>query len=148
MVVVALPRLTLPLEVRFAAVKVVPSKVRFAESVNTPAAARYGMRFVVRLETVRLVVEAVPKYPVPLAVTLVVDAPPLAVKRPELIVEDAVEMNPANVESPETFRVETRLSVPAERTPMFPFVLYRFVELAVVLKRFVVVALLAVSEDE
>ena len=66
-------------------------------------------------------------------------------KRPELIVEDAVEMNPANVESPETFRVETRLSVPAERTPMFPFVLYRFVLDAVVEKRLVVVALPSVT---
>src|SRR3989338_3111842 len=65
LVVVALPRLTLPAEVRLAAVKVVPSKVRLAESVNAPAVVMYGTRLAVSDETVRLVVDAVPKYPVP-----------------------------------------------------------------------------------
>ncbi|MDO8649189.1 MAG: hypothetical protein Q7R81_05405 [Candidatus Peregrinibacteria bacterium] len=47
------------------AVKMSDAKVRFAESVNTPAAAINGMRVALSDETVRLVVEAVPKYPVP-----------------------------------------------------------------------------------
>ena len=60
-VVVAFPRETLPVEVKFAAVNVVPSKVRLVESVNAPAVVMYGTRFRVKEETVRLVVEAVPK---------------------------------------------------------------------------------------
>src|SRR3989338_2524938 len=82
-----------------------------------------------------------PKYPVPLAVRLVVDAPPAAVKRPEAMVELACETNPVlKVASPLTSSVETRLRVPAERTPTVPLVLYRFVDDAVVLSKFVVVA--------
>ena len=84
---------------------------------------------------------AVAKYPIPLEVMFVVDAPPAAVKRPEAMVEDACETNPVlKVASPLTLRVETSESVPAERTPMLPFVLYRFVDDAVVLNKFVVVA--------
>ena len=60
-VVVAFPSETFPLEVRFAAVSVVPSNVRFALSVKAPAVVIYGTRFAVRAETVRFVVEAVPK---------------------------------------------------------------------------------------
>jgi len=73
-------------------------------------------------------------------VMLVVLAPPDAVKRPLEMVEDAVEINPARVERPETFRVETSESVPAESTPMFPLVENKFVDDAVVENRFVVVA--------
>mgnify|MGYP003394462187 CR=1 FL=1 len=65
LVEVALPSDTLPLDVRLAAVKVVPLKVRLAESMNAPAVVIYGTRFAIRDETVRLVVEAVLKYPVP-----------------------------------------------------------------------------------
>src|SRR3989344_998306 len=38
-----------------------PSNVRFAESVKAPAVVMYGTRPLVSAETVRLVVEAVPK---------------------------------------------------------------------------------------
>src|SRR3989344_2147392 len=82
-----------------------------------------------------------PKYPIPLEVMFVVDAPPAAVKRPEAMVEDACETNPVlKVASPLTLRVETSESVPAERTPMLPFVLYRSVDDAVVEYRLVGVA--------
>jgi len=57
---------------------------------------------------------------VPELVKAVVLAPPIIEKRPELIVDEAVEINPARVESPETLRVETSERVPAERTPMVP----------------------------
>ena len=65
LVVVAYPREMFPPEVRFAAVNVVPSKVKLAESVKAPAVVMYGTLFAVREETVRLVVDAVVKYPVP-----------------------------------------------------------------------------------
>lgn len=61
LVVVAFPSETFPLDVRLRAVSVVPSNIRLAESVKTPAVVMYGTRFAVREETVRLVVEAVPK---------------------------------------------------------------------------------------
>ena len=64
-VVVAFPSEALPLEVRLAAVSVVPSKARFALSVKAPAVVMYGTLPEVSEETVRLVVLAVPKYPVP-----------------------------------------------------------------------------------
>ena len=35
-----------------------------------------------------------PKYPVPLAVKLVVEAPPLILKSPEVMVEEALERSP------------------------------------------------------
>ena len=72
-------------------------------------------------------------------------APPLAVNRPLETVDDAVEMNPASVDSPDTFSVEESASVPAESTPMLPLVLKRLVELAVVEKRLVVVAFVPVA---
>ena len=53
---------------------------------------------------------------------------------------------PLNV--PFTAESVVRLSVPAESTPIFPFVEKRLVELAVVEKKLVLVALLATSEDE
>ena len=65
-------------------------------------------------DTVRFVVDAVLKKPVPLAVMFVVDAPPFIEKSPEVMVEDAVERKPANVERPETFVVPTRERLPAE----------------------------------
>lgn len=68
-----------------------PSNVRLAESVNAPAAATYGMRFAVSDETVRFVVEAVPKYPVPLT-------------------ESAVELAYGNV----FFEVEVTVIAPVE----------------------------------
>src|SRR3989344_8659551 len=67
-VVVAFPREMLPLDVKLAVVSVVPSNVRFAESVNAPDVVMYGTRFRVSDETVRFVVEAVPNQPVPEAV--------------------------------------------------------------------------------
>ena len=42
----------------------------------------------------RFVVVAVVKYPVPLAVKFVVEAPPFMEKRPAVMVELALEMNP------------------------------------------------------
>src|SRR3989338_6183188 len=50
------------------------SKGRAEESVNAPAVVMNGTRPDVSAETVRLVVLAVPKYPVPLAVMAVEDA--------------------------------------------------------------------------
>ena len=64
-VVVAFPSEMSPLDVKLAVVSVVPSNVRFAESVNAPAVVMYGTLFRVSEETVRLVVDAVPKNPVP-----------------------------------------------------------------------------------
>ena len=64
-VVVAFPREMLPLDVKLAVVSVVPSNVRFAESVKAPAVVMYGTLPDVRDEAVRLVVLAVAKYPVP-----------------------------------------------------------------------------------
>src|SRR3990167_7508631 len=87
-----------------------------------------------------------PKYPVPLAVRFVVLAPPDAVKRPELIVEDAVEINPAKVERPETSSVDENVEAPeAASVPTLAACENKFVELAVVEKRLVVVP--AVSES-
>ena len=60
-VVVAFPREMLPLDVKLAVVSVVPSNVRFAESVKAPAVVMYGTLFAVRDETVRFVVLAVAK---------------------------------------------------------------------------------------
>src|SRR3989338_8299090 len=60
-VVVAFPREMLPLDVKLAVVIVVPSNVRFAESVKAPAVVMYGTLPDVRDEAVRLVVDAVPK---------------------------------------------------------------------------------------
>ena len=77
----------------------------------------------------------------PLAVKFVVDAPPEAVKRPEVIVDEAFERKPlVNVARPVEVRVEVRLSVPAVRVPIVAEFEKRFVELAVVEKRLVVVA--------
>ena len=42
----------------------------------------------------KLVLVAVPKYPIPLAVMLVVLAPPDIVKSPDVMVEDALERKP------------------------------------------------------
>ena len=60
-VVVALPSETLPLEVRLAAVSVVPSKVRSEPLVTAPAVVVYKILFAATFESVRFVVEAVPK---------------------------------------------------------------------------------------
>ena len=88
-VVVALVAERLPVIVRS-----VPLKVRLAESVKAPAVVAYGTRLALREETVRLVVDAVAKYPVPDAVKAVVEAPPFILKRPLVIVEEALEMKP------------------------------------------------------
>lgn len=78
----------------------------------------------------RLVVVAVPKYPVPLAVKFVVLAPPDIVKRPLVIVEEAFERNPfVKVVSP-----------PIPKVPNVAVWEKRFVDDAVVEKRLVVVA--------
>ena len=79
----------------------------------------------------------------------VVVAPPETVRPPACaplpMVEEAVEMNPAKVERPETFKVDESDSVPAVRTPMFPFVEKRLVLDAVVEKKLVVVAAVPVA---
>src|SRR3989344_8137033 len=73
---------------------------------------------------------------------LVVLAPPDIVKSPEVIVEEAVERNPAKVERPETPRVEESVAAPeAASVPTLAACENKLVELAVVEKRFVVVAL-------
>ena len=95
------------------------------------------------LVTVELACETNPFANVPRPVKLLAPVNalvPVVVKFPATV-EDACETNPVlKVASPLTSSVETRLRVPAERTPMFPFVLYRFVDDAVVLNKFVVVA--------
>ena len=56
---------------------------------------------------------AVPKYPVPLAVKLVVLAPPDIVNSPDVIVEEAFERNPlVNVARPVCDNVPATESVP------------------------------------
>lgn len=60
-VVVAFPRETFPEDVRFPAESVVPSYVRLALDVTTPAVVKYGILFTANPESVRLEVEAVPK---------------------------------------------------------------------------------------
>ena len=72
------------------------------------------------LEMVRLLVEAVAKKPVPFAVRFVVLAPPFMEKRPLVMVDDAVETNPAVVSSPPIFAAPDVCSVPfvVFRVPM------------------------------
>jgi len=137
-----------PVVVKFPATVEDACETNPALNVASPLTSSVATRLSVPAESVPMfavlafaVVEvAVPKYPVPLEVKSVVLAPPDAVKRPLEIVDDALEMNPASVESPETLSVETSESVPAERTPIFPLVLYRSVDDAVVENKFVVVA--------
>src|SRR3989344_3070434 len=85
-----------------------------------------------------------PKLPPPLTLNIdpgaVSPMPTLPLPCCKTNCEDPVEINPARVERPETFRVETSESVPAESTPMFPLVENKFVDDAVVENRFVVVA--------
>ena len=81
-------------------------------------------------ETVRLVALAVPKYPIPLAVMFVVDAPPDIVKRPLVIVEEALERKPF-------MKVVRPLAL---KTPKVAVCENRLVELAVVEKKAVDVA--------
>ena len=92
------------------------------------------------LKTENLVVEACVKDARPVKVEAPVNAlVPVVVKFPATV-ELAWETNPlAKVAR------SVRLRVPAERTPMFPFVLKRFVLDAVVEKRLVVVALPSVT---
>src|SRR3989344_2981499 len=87
-----------------------------------------------------------PKYPVPLAVKLVVEAPPDMVKRPLVMVEEASERKPfRNVARPVAPSVEARFRVSAVSEPSVAFCEKRFVELAVVLNSTVVVALPSVT---
>ena len=83
----------------------------------------------------RLVVVAVPKYPVPLAVKFVVDAPPFIERRPAVMVEEAFDRKPL-------VKVVRPLM---PNVPRFAVCEKRFVELAVVAKKLVVVP--AVSES-
>lgn len=78
---------------------------------------------------------------------LVVDAPPFMEKRPLVIVEDALEMKPLPREmrpacenAPDTESEPAIAAEFADRTPKAADVEYKFVELAVVAKRFVEVA--------
>lgn len=88
----------------------------------------------------RLVVVAVPKYPVPLAVKFVVDAPPFIEKSPLVIVEEELERKPfVKVARPVEVSVELRVNVFAVRAPSAALCEKRFVELAVVEKKLVVV---------
>ena len=88
-----------------------------------------------------------PKYPVPLAVMLVVLAPPDIVNSPDVIVEEAFERNPlVNVARPVCVRVPERVVSPLTvRAPRVASCEKRLVEDAVVENRFVVVP--AVSES-
>jgi len=71
----------------------------------------------------------------------VVDAPPFIEKSPLVMVDDALERNPLEkVARPVEVSVELRLSVLEVNAPMVASCENRFVELAVVEKRFVVVA--------
>ena len=89
----------------------------------------------VREETVRLVVDAVAKYPVPDAVKAVVLAPPDIVNNPEVIVEEALERKPAvKVVRPVCVRVPPTVS-----DPTLAVCENRLVEEAVVEKKLVVV---------
>ena len=81
-----------------------------------------------------------PKYPVPLAVRLVVDAPPFMEKSPAVIVEEALERNPL----PKVARSDWENAPATESVPKVAVWEYRLVELAVVLKRLVEVAFPAV----
>src|SRR3989344_3240970 len=86
-----------------------------------------------------------PTYTLPLAVMLVVEAPPFMEKRPDVMVDDAVEMKPAKVERPLTPRVEESVAAPeAASVPTLAACENKLVELAVVLKKFVDVAFASV----
>src|SRR3989338_1467374 len=76
---------------------------------------------------------------------LVVDAPPDIVKSPDVMVEEALERKPlVKVASPVCVRVELTVRVFAVKVPIVPVCEKRFVELATVEKKLVVVP--AVSE--
>ena len=87
-----------------------------------------------------------PKYPVPLAVMLVVLAPPDIVKSPAVMVDDALERKPlVNVARPVCVGVPERVVLPLTvRTPRVASWEKRLVELAVVAKLVVEVALVVV----
>ena len=77
-----------------------------------------------------------PNQPAPLAVKLVVLAPPDIVKRPEVIVEEALEMKPfVNVARPPEVKPPDIVREPSDAVCA-----KRFVDDAVVENRFVVVA--------
>ena len=80
--------------VRYVAVKREPSKVRSESSVNAPAVVMYGTRPEVSEETVRFVLEAVPKYPVPETESAVV----LAYGNTDAVVEVAKYLAAVGVE--------------------------------------------------
>src|SRR3989338_2722479 len=89
----------------------------------------------------KLVLVAVPKYPIPLAVMFVVLAPPDIVKRPEVIVEDALERKQLpKVARPVCDSVPAIAADCADRTPIDADVEYKFVLLAVVANKLVLVA--------
>src|SRR3989338_5098424 len=74
-----------------------------------------------------------PNQPVPLAVKLVVDAPPLMLKRPLVMVDEALEMKPlVNVARPVCVRVPRTESVPSDAVCAKRFVLDAVVEKSVV----------------
>src|SRR3989344_3412847 len=84
----------------------------------------------------KLVLVAVVKYPVPLAVKFVVDAPPDIVKSPDVMVEDALERNPL----PKVARSDWENAPATESVPKVAEVEYKFVLLAVVANKLVLVA--------
>ena len=84
----------------------------------------------------RLVLVAVPKYPIPLAVMLVVLAPPDIVNSPLVIVEEAVERNPLL----KVARSDWENAPATESVPKVAEEEKRFVLLAVVAKKEVEVA--------
>lgn len=66
----------------------------------------------------RLVLVAVLKYPIPLAVKLVVEAPPFMEKSPEVTVEEALERNPLeNVARPVCVSVPVWMALPMVTEP-------------------------------
>lgn len=86
-----------------------------------------------------------PKYPVPLAVRFVVEAPPFAEKRPEVIVEDALERNPfVNVARPVCVRVPATVNAWADSVPSDAVCANRLVDDARPEKKFVEVAFASV----
>src|SRR3989344_3977915 len=82
-----------------------------------------------------------PKYPVPLAVMLVVEAPPFIENNPDVMVEEALERKPfVNVARPVCVSVPVCVVLPETVSePSVASCEKRFVDDAVVEKRFVVV---------